>query len=51
MKYISFKLSTKSMNKDAIVNDWLKANPDINIIHILQTQDNEFMNISIFYEN
>jgi len=39
------------MNKDVIVNDWLKTNPDVNISHILQTQDSEFINISIFFEN
>ena len=50
MKYVSFQIPNKSMNKDAIVNDWLKANPKVKIIHVLQTQDNEFINISMFYE-
>ncbi len=51
MKYVSFQLLTKSMNKDAIINDWLKTNPKEKIIHVLQSQDSEFINISIFYES
>ncbi|MFX1274244.1 MAG: hypothetical protein ACFFBP_15140 [Promethearchaeota archaeon] len=50
MKYISFKLSVRSFNKDDVVNDWLKKNPDIDIIHVVQSQDSESINISLFYE-
>ncbi len=50
MKYVSFKVFVKSMNKDDIINDWLNKNPDIDVVKILQTQDSEFINISIFYE-
>ena len=50
MNYISFKLSVRSFNKDVIVNDWLKSNPDIKIVYVVQSQDAESINISIFYE-
>lgn len=50
MKFKTFQLPVRSMNKDAIINDWLKANPDIDIIDVIQSQDSENINISIFYE-
>jgi hypothetical protein len=51
MKYKSIGLSSQSFNKDDVVNDWLKKNPNIKIVHVVQSQNADIVNLSIFYEN
>jgi len=51
MKFKSIGLNAQSFNKDDIVNDWLKKNPKIKIVHVVQSQNTDTITLSIFFED
>lgn len=51
MKYKGFSIFLSSVTRENNIDYWLKDNPNIKIIHSMQSQDAKTLYVSIFYED